>query len=144
MRIILIIAILLSVITSNAQTFCTKVIPVEEKLITTTERIMTREAITSWECISPAVAATYETITKTVVVQDGYDKLVKKNVNGCVEWCIESIAPVIEQITETILVKEPQAPIYKLVTVCPAIYKTMTITKKIKDGKVIVVTAQCN
>jgi hypothetical protein len=144
MKKILTILFLFIGITLNAQQFCTKVIPVKEILLTTTEKVKVKDAVMRWELISAGTEAIYENIQKTIIISEGYEKVIKKFNGNCDEWCIIWIAPVTKTVVEQTLSQDAQPPVYKLTTVSPALYETYTITKKVKDGKIVVTTSLCD
>lgn len=124
----------------SAQTICTKIVPVKEEMLSTKERIKVKEEVVKYEII-PEVLELRECTTNKMLVSDAYDKLTQK-ADGT--WCVVSIPAVFKEVTDIRIIREGSAPqvIRKVIT--PAVYEDVIVIKKIKDGKVLVLNAQCD
>lgn len=90
--------------------------------------------------IIPEVLPLYEYVTETVLVCDAYDKLIVKT-DGT--KCITSIPAVYKTNTISKLIRDGQPPQFIKVLVCQAEYETIEVCKKIKDAKMLILNSEC-
>lgn len=140
MKHILTVVILAITMSVNAQTICTKIVPYFEKLATTTEKVLVKEAVYRYDMI-PEVLPLYEYVTNNIVICDSYDKVTRKP-DGT--YCVTTVEAVIRSVPSTKVLREGQPPQWIKILVTPAVYEDIAICKKIKDGKLVTVNAVCD